>query len=293
MTRPQHVAVIGAGVVGSSVAAALEASGVEVTVIASDATGTGPVSRASLAWVNARAKAPEYYRLFNADARARWIELAPSWFHATGARADGEDHAADGWVDTAAAISANLASVSHLRVETVADPAALREDFDAVVVAAGSGTATLAPGSPRLSTTTGAEGYLVRFAASDAPFDRIVSIRGLQLRPDGDGRVAAQSLTIENRLREDGVPASAETVWPALRAEILAATGWAPSADTAVTIDRAHRTHPVDGLPVIGWVGGVYAVVAHSGVTLAPLLAELAARDLLGDEDPRLAPFRP
>lgn len=293
MTPPQHVAVIGAGVIGSSVAAALEASGVEVTVIASDATGAGPVSRASLAWVNARAKAPEYYRLFNADARERWIELAPSWFHATGARADGEDFASDGWVDTTATIAANLASVSHVRVETVSDTAALRDQFDAVVVAAGAGTAALAPGSPRLSTTTGVEGYLARFAASDAPFDRIVSIDGLQLRPDGEGRVAAQSLTIETRLRDEGVSATVETVWPALRTEILAATGWAPPADIAVTIDRAHRTHPADGLPVIGWVDGVYAVVAHSGVTLAPLLAELAARDLLGDEDPRLAPFRP
>ena len=38
---------------------------------------------------------------------------------------------------------------------------------------------------------------------------------------------------------------------------------------------------------------GVYALLSHSGITLAPLLAELVARDLSGDADPRLDPYRP
>jgi glycine/D-amino acid oxidase-like deaminating enzyme len=56
------------------------------------------------------------------------------------------------------------------------------------------------------------------------------------------------------------------------------------------------RPLPVDGLTIAGWVpvvAGLYVIVTHSGVTLAPILAELAAREVEGALDPALAPFRP
>jgi glycine/D-amino acid oxidase-like deaminating enzyme len=56
------------------------------------------------------------------------------------------------------------------------------------------------------------------------------------------------------------------------------------------------RPLPADGLPAVGWVrapGGLYVVVTHSGVTLAPLLAELVTREVHGSTEPLLAPFRP
>ena len=54
------------------------------------------------------------------------------------------------------------------------------------------------------------------------------------------------------------------------------------------------RPMPVDGLPIVGpAVAGLYVVVTHSGMTLGPLLGELAAAELLGGEpDARLAPYR-
>lgn len=293
MTGPHRIAVVGAGIIGSTIAAALEAAGVETTVIATDETGSGSVTRASFAWVNARGKAPERYRSLNADARRMWHTTSPPWFHPTGAHADGDELDEDGWVDTAAGVAANIATVSHLRLEKVRDVTALRQEFDVVIVAAGSATARLVPGSPRLATTTGHEGYLVRIGVDSPPIDRILSIDGLQVRPDGGGRVAAQSLDIEVRLRSSGIEATVSSVWPALRDEISTKTGWVPPAAAEVTIDRALRAEPADGLPVIGWVDGLYVVVAHSGVTLAPLLAELVVRDLHGDTDPRLAAFRP
>ncbi len=293
MTSPQHIAVVGAGIIGSTIAATLEAAGVETTVIAPDGAGSGSVTRASFAWVNARGKAPEHYRSLNADARRAWHQTLPPWFHATGAHADGDEFDEDGWVDTAACVAANLATVSHLSVEEVTNVTALRQEFDVVIVAAGSATARLVPGSPRMATTTGHEGYLVRISIDEPPIDRILSIDGLQVRPDGDGRVAAQSLTIERQLRSSGIEATVSSVWHALRDEMSAKTGWVPPAAAGVTIDRALRAEPADGLPVIGWVDGLYVVVAHSGVTLAPLLAELVVRDLHGDTDPRLPAFRP
>lgn len=57
------------------------------------------------------------------------------------------------------------------------------------------------------------------------------------------------------------------------------------------------RPLPVDGLSIVGLapsVDGCYLVVTHSGVTLAPHLAQLVARELVdGEEADELAPFRP
>lgn len=54
---------------------------------------------------------------------------------------------------------------------------------------------------------------------------------------------------------------------------------------------------PEDGLPCVGavsWLPGYYEAVAHSGVTLGPLLGRLLAREILdGEVDALVAPFRP
>jgi glycine/D-amino acid oxidase-like deaminating enzyme len=49
---------------------------------------------------------------------------------------------------------------------------------------------------------------------------------------------------------------------------------------------EAVRPMPQDGLPVVGFVDdGLFAVVAHSGVTLAPFLAPLVAAELVHNVD--------
>ena len=57
------------------------------------------------------------------------------------------------------------------------------------------------------------------------------------------------------------------------------------------------RAFPIDGSPVCGWInsiGGLYVVVTHSGVTLAPLLSRLVADEIFdGVEASVLRPFRP
>jgi len=57
------------------------------------------------------------------------------------------------------------------------------------------------------------------------------------------------------------------------------------------------RVLPGDEMPVVGRIPGhdnVYVCATHSGVTLAPMLAELAAHEILHDADsPLLATFRP
>jgi glycine/D-amino acid oxidase-like deaminating enzyme len=56
-----------------------------------------------------------------------------------------------------------------------------------------------------------------------------------------------------------------------------------------------YRPTPKDGFPIIGNGGhkGLYVVVMHSGVTLAPLVGLLASNEILtGIDDANLAPFR-
>lgn len=57
------------------------------------------------------------------------------------------------------------------------------------------------------------------------------------------------------------------------------------------------RPLPVDGHPIIGWIPSIsnaYLTVTHSGVTLAPLVAELAAGEILGGTAAEeLARYRP
>ena len=57
------------------------------------------------------------------------------------------------------------------------------------------------------------------------------------------------------------------------------------------------RPLPLDGLPVLGANPAVpahYLAVMHSGVTLAPVIGQLVANEILsGQKDPRLSPYRP
>ena len=64
------------------------------------------------------------------------------------------------------------------------------------------------------------------------------------------------------------------------------------------TVERTtvrERPMPADGLPAIGPLGpgGMYMVCTHSGMTLAPVIGEMVAREISGTPDARLAPYRP
>lgn len=301
---PNRVIVVGAGVIGATAAARIAESGSEVVLLTADEVGTTPASRASFGWVNALPKAsPESQQLNRAGRRAH---AGQPWFAATGSEFNGERYAEDGYVDAARYLAAQLDALTAAggSVRQIAPLTAIAEArerhgaADAVVVAAGASTAQLLAQHPhsstRLATSIGDEGFIVHIAAAQHPIARVQSISGLQIRPDAPGRIVAQSLGIEADLRDRGVEPSLASIWPALRAEIAAKTGWHAIGATPLRLERAVRTEPSDGLPVIGRIdGGVYVALAHSGITLAPLLGELIARDLHGDADPLLAPFRP
>jgi glycine/D-amino acid oxidase-like deaminating enzyme len=87
-TQPPHYAVIGAGVLGASVAARLAASGARVTLLDRDHPGQA-TSRWSFAWLNSNDKAPRHYHDLNQAGIRAWAELAPgldgaAWYRPVG-----------------------------------------------------------------------------------------------------------------------------------------------------------------------------------------------------------------
>jgi D-hydroxyproline dehydrogenase subunit beta len=80
--------VIGAGVLGASVAARLAAAGARVTLLDQDEPGRG-TSRWSFAWVNSNDKGPRPYHDLNHAGIRAWAELAPdldgaAWYRPVG-----------------------------------------------------------------------------------------------------------------------------------------------------------------------------------------------------------------
>jgi glycine/D-amino acid oxidase-like deaminating enzyme len=68
--------VIGAGVMGASVAARLASAGMQVTLLDQDQPGRA-ASRWSFAWLNSNDKAPRPYHDLNHAGIRAWAELAP------------------------------------------------------------------------------------------------------------------------------------------------------------------------------------------------------------------------
>lgn len=305
-----RIVVIGAGVIGAAIAARVAERGSEVVLLSAEPIGSTAVSRASFAWANAHGKTPESYRRISEEAIRRHVALSEAhprpWFVQTGSENDQGIHREEGWVDVDAFLAAHLHDLAGagglieppMRVDNLDEVRRRYGPVDAIVVAAGVATAQLVASDglrpARLASSTGPSGFLVRIDVDDHPIDRVRSVGGLQVRPDGAGRVAAQSLVIEEELLRCGIPASVENVWPALRTELARRLDWIVPDDAVIRIEHASRPHAPDGLPVVGPVSeDVYVALTHSGVTLAALLAELVARDLHGDSDPRLLPLRP
>jgi glycine/D-amino acid oxidase-like deaminating enzyme len=139
-----------------------------------------------------------------------------------------------------------------------------------------------------------AVGLLVTTAPVLARLRRVICAEGLMVRPDGAGRLLLHGDEQDARVRHD------TAVWPppAQAQELVThLQGLLRNADTA-RIESAQigiRALPADRLPVVGpALEGLYVVVTHSGVTLAPVLGELVAGELIDErQGAALERFRP
>lgn len=128
---------------------------------------------------------------------------------------------------------------------------------------------------------------------------------GLHLRPTPDGGllVGADDADVVDANRDHGQtrdPLISPSAGTELDHSLLARVG-AILPDLprgAATVGRrCIRPIPADGKPIVGPLPacrGVFLLASHSGVTLAPLLSELLAEEILtGRESPWLAAYRP
>lgn len=169
---------------------------------------------------------------------------------------------------------------------------------DQVVVAAGTATPRLLGGATPLcdheSTGAPGVGFLLRASVPGLRLRQVVFTSSVHVRPDGADGLIAQALDLDAQAD----PAQSHHPGHPLAEEITARvrTLLGTDAVTARSLMVGRRPLPADGLPITGWTDPhrrIYALVTHSGVTLAPVLARLVAAELAGEPQEPLAVYRP
>ncbi len=115
--------------------------------------------------------------------------------------------------------------------------------------------------------------------------------RDVHLRQSSDGTLAIGQGSQESLNRDDSQEHADEL--------LDRARHYLPSISdaSAIPVPVGYRPMPIDGFPVLGFVSAVpnlYVAFMHSGVTLAPLVGEFAAREIVdGARIKMLKPYRP
>ncbi len=358
------VAVVGAGIVGASIAFRLVGRGAEVTVYDKGRPGSGATGH-SFAWINATAKHPLSYHEFNrrsmglwdrlvrdlgADVGLRWggqlewaaTKKAGAALEASAAQLGewgypyrlltGEElqrlepgltpgpvsaavhHELDGQVEPVAVAEACLAAAARLgaRIELGSAVKALRGSPAGVVTAAGSETADVVilaagVGITDLAATLGIDipqenspGVVVRTSPVPTLFQSSAVVYAPALGPGrpeihvrqcADGTAMIGEGSQESLSLDDSQQHAADLL---ARAQEFV-PGLAEAA--AVREPVGYRPLPLDGFPVLGFcrrAPQLYVALAHSGVTLAPLIADLATMEIMdGSRVEMLEDYRP
>ena len=141
-----------------------------------------------------------------------------------------------------------------------------------------------------------AVGLLVTVLPAAGPPRTVLHSRDVNWAPRPSGYAVLASASADRVIARDRSP---ETV-RATAGGLLERGADLSTRFAGASLEHTHiglRALPIDGSPVCGWInsiGGLYVVVTHSGITLAPLLSQLVAKEIVdGDEAPVLSPFRP
>jgi glycine/D-amino acid oxidase-like deaminating enzyme len=162
---------------------------------------------------------------------------------------------------------------------------------DEVVVAAGVHTADLLDTVGVSLKLTAPAGLLAHSTPAPPLLNGLVMTPGLHLRQTEEGRIVAGT-----DFKGDDHAGDAEALAADLQSRVAAQLHGAETLDLDF-LTVGHRPTPADGFPAVGRPGhrpGLYAIVTHSGITLAPALGRFAAEELLtGTRDALLAPYHP
>ncbi|MBA0128212.1 FAD-binding oxidoreductase [Haloechinothrix sp. YIM 98757] len=178
--------------------------------------------------------------------------------------------------------------------------------FDRVISCAGRWTEALVATADRtvpMAEATQPGGANLGLLAYTRPLpvrlSRVLTTPRLNVRPDGGGRLVMQGLDLDAGTEADPAAVGDAAAPPAdtliqRLGEVLAGGEFA----TIEALRVGRRALPADGLTVAGFADGetrrFYVIATHSGITLAPLLARLAAGEVLDEQaSPLLASFRP
>jgi glycine/D-amino acid oxidase-like deaminating enzyme len=359
-----RIVVVGAGILGASIAYHLVKRGASVVIVEAVRPGAGATEK-SFGWINATfSKRPRPYFDLNQLGLAGWrrleIELggelkvqwggsvswAPAdataddlrqnvrkhqeWGYAThlidedGFRrllpnvTPGDFGAAchsefEGAVDPVDALKALLRQVRELggevRYPLQADGLKLENgrvtairageisvDAGTVVLASGVATQQLAEMAEVSIPLKESQGVLVHTRPQPKLIDRVVLAPGVHCKQKLDGRVVVGGQVVAGfGTANDETPEPGENGQRILREAARVLPGIRGVAVERVTV--GHRVMPVDEYPVIGFSDrcpNLYVAAMHSGVTLAPLIGQLAALEILdGARVSSLEPYRP
>lgn len=118
----------------------------------------------------------------------------------------------------------------------------------------------------------------------------------LNVRPEGGGRLLLQAPDLDHFANPAAPPALDGYIGQEFLNRLRRLFANTESAKIE-RISVGQRSRPADGLPAVGYVTEhkkIYLMVTHSGMTLAPLLGQLAAHEMLtGTRSELLADFSP
>jgi glycine/D-amino acid oxidase-like deaminating enzyme len=169
-------------------------------------------------------------------------------------------------------------------------------DTDIVVLASGVATQRLAHMAEVSIPLKESRGLLVHTRPQPKLIDRVVLAPGVHCKQKLDGRVVVGGQIVAGVGTADGdVPDPADNGQQILREAVKVLPGIRGVAVERVTV--GHRVMPVDEYPIVGFCEAcpnLYVAAMHSGVTLAPLIGQLVALEILdGARVSALEPYRP
>ena len=367
MTQPNNIVVIGAGIVGTSIAVNLLQYGSKITLIDKD-TQTNGASRLSFAWINAAGKTPFDYHDLNRRSMEMWPRYGQSLGTNVGLKLGGtvtwetSDDRATALIQKVERAQSygypiRLASQSELQIhepnlvienvkaasiceiEGQVEPprviqaaidkiiesggeVSLGESFesfefddtnhqivglktnnrtlpcDVVVIAAGIDTTEIGYKANTFLPQSTSPGVVVKTSPMPPLLNGIVYAPSLE---EYGREVHMKQLIDGTFVIGEGEQSSKNTDDSIDNARRLVefATQYLPQlGDAEPRVEPiGYRPMPLDGFPAVGFVKetpNAYMAVTHSGVTLAPLIGELASIEIThGVSTPQLDAFRP
>ena len=329
-----HYVVVGAGIVGASIAYHLARRGARVSIVDAVFPASGATGK-SFGWINATfSKRPRAYFDLNLAGIEGWHRLerdcgirvqwggSVAWVpDGDELRRDVEHHRKWGYpvrlIDRGefeqllpAVSPGEFEAACYCEAEGAVDPlaatAALLEHaqrfgaqlrFPSKVTSLdASGICVLAcgVGLPQLVDIPlkDSPGVLVHLAPQPRIIDRVVLGPGFHCKQSLDGRIVAGGPVVAGAgtAITEASEQEAEQILRRLRRFV-------PAVQTRVErVTLGYRVMPIDEYPIVGFVDEsrkIYVAATHSGVTLAPVIGELAAAEILdGVEAEALRPYR-